>query len=415
MVHRIVIVGGGFGGVTAALTLADARLPNAHITLITDKPWLEYYGVLYRLIDNGSVSEACLPLKMIIGSRAIDVIIDEVQSIDVAKKTVTGKHLSYNYDTVIVAPGSVPAYFNIPGMEEHSMTMKSIAQAIEIGETVKKRVDAIAKERDPKKQKMLGRFLVVGAGPTGIEIAGEVLPLAKKLMKQKQLDLSIISVEIIEAMSRVLPVIEEHASKKVHTRLESMGIKVHLNTAVASADATSITLKDGSKIDAGTIFWTAGVKPSPLIAAIDRLELDKRGRVLVDEQLRAKGHTDMFVLGDCASTPFAGLAQTAVGDGAFASKVIAAAIKNRSLPTYKPQTPAYAIPAGPHWAAVKFGALRTYGWIGYIMRRAADIHVYVLVLPWRFIPKAFLGKIDLRKYSIGLENSKTEVRNSKQY
>ena len=115
---------------------------------------------------------------------------------------------------------------------------------------------------------MLGRFLVVGAGATGIEIAGEVLPLAKRLMRKRNLDPSLLSVELIEAMPRVLPTIEEKASAKVLAHVQSIGVKMHLNTAVASADATSITLKDGSTIDAGTLIWTAGVQANPLIASM---------------------------------------------------------------------------------------------------------------------------------------------------
>ncbi len=400
MVHRIVIVGGGFGGVTAAAHLARARVSNIHITLVTDRPWLEYYGVMYRLINKGHVSEACIPLAMIIGSAPIDVVIDTVKHVDTAQQSVIGHAHAYAYDTVIMAPGSIPAYFNIPGMEENSITMKSIEQAIHIGETVKKRIDAIATEKDIKKKQMLGRFLVVGAGATGIEIAGEVLPLAKRLMRKRNLDPSLLSVELIEAMPRVLPTIEEKASAKVLAHVQSIGVKMHLNTAVASADATSITLKDGSTIDAGTLIWTAGVQANPLIAAMG-LGVDKRGRAVVDEQLRAKGKQNVFVLGDCASTPFAGLAQTAHSDGVFVSQVITAMLNNHVAPTYKPQTPAYAIPAGPRWAAVKFGVLRTYGWLGYCMRRAADIHVYMLVIPWRYIPAAFFGRINLKKYNVG--------------
>jgi NADH dehydrogenase len=253
---------------------------------------------------------------------------------------------------------------------------------------------------DEERQRLLGRFVVVGGGPTGIEIAGEIIPLAKKLLAAHGLPESLVTVDLIEAMDRLLPMMEERTSARLLARLREIGVTAHLKTAVASAKAGAITLKGGEKLEAGTLIWTAGVKAHPLLGTISGLELDRRGRAVVDEQLRAKGHRDIMVLGDCAATPFAGTAQTAVGDGGFAARVVSAALTNKPLPVYKPVTPAYAIPAGPFWAAVKFGPIRTYGIPGYAMRRAADLHVYQLILPfWAIIP-AFFGLIDLRKYNI---------------
>lgn len=394
--HRILIVGGGFGGVTAALHLSKKKLPGTQITLISPRKELEYYGVLYRLIGGKHESEAMLPLKMIFAGRNVKIVQDEITSIDAKKKSVKGKK-SYTYDTLILAPGSVPSYFDIPGMEKYSVTMKSAEDALELRKMVLKRV-AEMKKADSKKRAALGRFIVVGGGPTGLEIAGEFMPLARAEAKKIGVDPALISVELIEAMDRLLPMSEENISKKVLNRLQRMGVNVRLSTAVASADKTSVTLKDGTKLEAATIVWTAGVKAHPLPGSITGVTTDKRGRVEVDEQLRAKGQPDIFVLGDCASTPFAGMAQTAVEDGKHAAKVIAATLKKKPLPVYKPIAPAHAIPIGPWWAAVSFKFLRVFGLAGYTMRRAADIHVYMLVIRWRHIPAAYFGKIDLDHY-----------------
>lgn len=399
MAHRIVIVGGGFGGVTAAAHLAKAGLKDARITLVSDKSWLEYYGVLYRLIGNGKLSEACLPLRLMLDEDKVEIVTDAVTGVDPEKKTVTGRRGTYAYDTLVLAPGSIPAYFSIPGMEEHSITMKNIAQAIGIRRRVEEQVAAMA-NADEERRKILGRFLVVGAGPTGVEIAGEILPLARKLLAERALDTSLVTVDLIEAMDRVLPMFEPSASAKTLKRLRRLGVNVHLQTAVASAEPGALTFKDGARIDAGTLIWTAGVKAHPLLGGIPGLELDRRGRAAVDERLRAKGVSDIYVLGDCAATPFAGMAQTAHGDGVFAAGVIAAALGGAEQPVYAPVTPAYAIPAGPWWAAVKLGPIRTYGVIGYLMRRAADLHVYQLVLPFWAILPAFFGLIDVKKYGI---------------
>lgn len=397
--HHIVIVGGGFGGVTAALYLAKNKPKDTTVTLISDKPWLEYYGVLYRLINGGHPSEACIPLGLMLKKNNTNLIIDPVQSIDPIKKNVKGDKESYPYDTLILAPGSVSAYFSIPGMEEHSITMKNSRQAIGIRRRVEEQIRKLA-DADEARQRIIGRFAVVGAGPTGIEIAGEIVSLATKLLAEQGLPASLVTVDLIEAMDRLLPNAEEEMSSRIHARLRDMGVNVHLNTAVARAEKGLIKLKNGKRIEADTLLWTAGVKAHPLPGSIPGIELDRRGRVVVDTHLRAKGLPDIFVLGDCAATPFSGTAQTAVGDGVFVARVITAALTRAPLPVYAPTAPAYAIPAGPRWAAVAFGPLRVYGLAGYLMRRAADLHVYSLILPWYLVPAAFLGMINLERHGI---------------
>jgi NADH:ubiquinone reductase (H+-translocating) len=378
MAQKIVIVGGGFGGVTAALHLAKVGLKNTTITVISDRPWLEYYGVLYRLIGGADVSEACIPLKMIVGNLPVNIVIDSVKSINATKKNVEGKSKTYAYDTLILAPGSVASYFGIPGMEEQSITLKHASDALDLRTNILKNRNAAQ------------RWIVVGGGPTGIEIAGEIDHLSH----------GTIQVDMIEATDRLLPMAEPKASAKVLRRMQKLGVNVLLNTAVAKASKQSVTLKDGTVMKGSMIVWTAGVKANPMIAAIKGLEVDKRGRAVVDEHLRSKTHPDIFVLGDCASTPYAGMAQTAVDDGVFVARVLKAEHTKSPTPSYNPRPPAYAIPAGPYWAAVKYGPLRVYGFLGYMMRRAADVHVYMLILRWRHVPAAYFGRINLQKYGV---------------
>lgn len=394
--YRILIIGGGFGGVTAAKHLQRLMPAEADITLVSKKPGLEYFGVLYRLIGGADPDEALIPLKLMLNEHRIDLMTAMIDEVNTADRFVKVGSDKYYYDTLILAPGSVPAFFNIPGMEEHAVTMYSVDQALALHTKVIGCLEHM-KTATGDERASLGRFVIVGAGPTGIEIAGEILPLARRLARKNGIDPSLISVDLVEAMDRLLPAIEPDASAKVRKHLEQMGIHIHLNTMVAGADANGITLKDGSRMDAKTIVWTAGVAPSPLLKNVPGLQFDKRGRVMVDEFLQAQGKPEIIVIGDCASTPYAGMAQTAVTDGKHAARVIAAKIKKQPLPVYKPVTPAYAIPAGPNWAAVKFGPLRVYGFLGHMMRRAADAHVYQLLLPLYLVPIAFFGWINNKK------------------
>lgn len=277
------------------------------------------------------------------------------------------------------------------------MTMKSAAEALEIREWIDGRVRAMMEGDDAHKRKM-GHFAVVGAGPTGIEIASVGLTHARKVARKIGADASLITFDLIEAGDRLLPVLHPKISDAVTRKLNTIGVNILTQKAVTSVDDAGLHFKDGETKNPGTILWTAGVKPNDLLTQIPGIELDKRGRAVVDDQLRAKNLTDVFVIGDCASTPYSGMAQTALEHGAFVAQVIETG--KASPPTYRPTEPAYAIPVGISWGAVQIKKLRIYGLLGMALRRGADLHAYMLLLPlWR-VPLVFLGLTNLDAHAV---------------
>lgn len=399
MATRVLIIGGGFGGVTAAFGLCKQKLPDVSITLLSDRPCLEYYGSFYRLLAGKKKEEVCIPLAMLLEGKPVEISVDKVLSVDSVARTVKGEKKSYEYDILVLAAGSEPAYFGIPGMEQIAYNMKSVAEVHRLFVRVQEAVELMKNASSPDRA-ALGRFVIIGGGPAGIEAAGEILPYAKKLAQEKGMDPALIHVDLIEAMDRLLPILPPKISHRVLLRLRDLGVNVLLKSAVASVEPGVVHVKEQADIKAGTIVWTAGLKGNSLYAQIPGLETDKRGRVVVEETLHAKGHPEIFAVGDAAVTTFSGMAQTAVYDGELVAHAIASKLKNQPTPAYKPSAPAYAIPAGPLWAAVKFGPFKVFGLLGYMLRRAADIHVYMLLLPYGKIPQVFFGRTPLAKYGI---------------
>jgi len=395
---KILILGGGFAGVTAAMELTKKNLPDTQITLLGNKSWLEYHTIFYRLLGGKRPAEACLPLGIIL-PKSVHIVTDKVTGIDPKDKVVAGAGgKAYDYDVLIVALGAQPAYFGIPGMQERSMTMKSAAEALEIRDWIDRRVREMKTGDEAHKRKM-GYFAVIGAGPTGIEIASVGLTHARKIAKKIGADPSLITFDLIEAADRLLPVLHPNISQAVTDKLKSMGVNVLTQKAVTAVDDAGLHFKDGETKDPGTILWTAGVKPNDLLAQIPGIELDKRGRAVVDEQLRAKNMQDVFVIGDCASTQYSGMAQTALEHGAFVAQVIETGGK-KTPPVYRPAEPAYAIPVGISWGAVQIKKLRIYGLLGMALRRGADLHAYMLLLPiWR-VPLVFFGLTNLDAHAV---------------
>jgi len=392
---KIIIVGGGFGGISAALNLEKAHLPDAKITLISDKPHFEYHAALYRVVTGRSPLEVCIPMRDIFEGKNVEVLEDTITNVNIKEKRLEGESGShYTFDFLILALGSETAYFNIPGLKELSFGFKSITEALRLKKHLHELFrDCAASQTDQDEDICRAHFVIVGAGASGVELAGELAVYAKKLAKQHKVSPSIITIDIVEAASRVLPMLPEDVSEKVAEQLRRLGINIFLNRMVVKEEIEEVFLKD-MEMRTKTVIWTAGTKPNSLYTQIKDFQLDKKGRVIVDEFLQAKGNPSVFVIGDAAATPYSGMAQTAIYDGAFVAETIIRKIKDNTLKPYRPKKPFYAIPVGPGWAAVLIGNWRIYGWMGWWFRRLADLKYFLSILSFKKALLAFQsGKI----------------------
>lgn len=383
---KIVIVGGGFGGVRAALNLSGHR--GFDVKLISDHTYFEYHAALYRSATGRSPLEVAIPLEdFFADAENVEVVHDKITEIRPDKHVIESENgSSWHYDVLIMAVGSVTAYYGVRGLKKYSFGVKTIHQALELKRHLHDNLIAGYEE---------GNYVVIGAGATGVELAAELTAYLKNIRAKHKLHARAYNIDLIEASDQVLPLLPADFAKSVQHRLQTLSVNLYLNTPVKSESYKNIQLPSGS-IESQTVIWTAGMTNNPLFNKHKFFKLGKGGKVVVDEQLQAV--PDIFIIGDGAATQYSGMAQTAIHDANFVTRNLKRRLKNRQALQYKPQKPVYAIPVGPHWSAVLWGRLKIFGYPGWVLRRLADLRLY-----WRFLP--FTKALTVWRYGIMIEES----------
>jgi NADH:ubiquinone reductase (H+-translocating) len=362
---RLVIAGGGFGGIRLARHLC--RSPRFQVTLITPDDTFAYYPQLYHAATGGTRSESALPLADMFAGCRIELVKDKVATLDPDAHTITTEGgRTVPYDKLALALGSVTNYFGVAGLAEFSYDIKTIAGA--------ERFKAHLHQDLAEDQLPDVNYVIVGGGPTGIELAAALGEYLQRITQQHGLKQPKYEISIIEAAPRLLPRSPEAFAARIHRRLRSLGVQVLTGVAVEGETAEALRLKD-KDIPTHTVVWTAGVANNPFYKAnAQHFTLAKNGKVEVDEYLLAK--PDVYVMGDNASTPYSGMAQTAIYDADFVGNDLMMQATGHPRHHYHPKAPISVIPVGGRWAAVQWGPVRLYGIIGWLLRRAADLIAY---------------------------------------
>ena len=372
--HKVLVVGGGFGGIKSSLLLA--RNPYFDVTLVTDNPNFRYYPTLFRTATGGIEQLASIPLEKIFSKVPINIFIDSVESIDRANRSVkTKQNKKFGYDSLIIALGVKTNYFHIKGLEKYSYGIKTVEDA----EKFKKHLhDQITKNLEPDLN-----YVVVGGGPTGVELAAMLPSYISKILKNHGLDNNNVHIDIIEASKRVLPRSTKDLSIKVEKHLKKLGVNVYTSTVVQS-ETSGRLLVNNSPIMSHTVIWTAGASNHPFFLEND-FKISKHGRVVVDHHLQTE--PDIYVIGDNADTRYSGMAQTAIYDGEFVANNLIRIINNQNPLRYKAKKPVYVFSVGPRWCAVLWGRVKVYGLLGSWLRQVADIAGYHSFEPWQMAIK----------------------------
>lgn len=366
---NVVIVGGGFGGIKAALELAKDSKVN--VTLVSDKDHFLFYPALYSTATGRSRKQSIIPLSQLFQNTRVRVIKDTVISIDTARRLIVTNDHQLHYDRAVFALGVVTSYFGISGLDTYSYSIKS---AHEIERFKKHLHDEMTSEKHLDKN-----YVIVGAGPTGVELSSSLAHYLDRIATLHNIKHTKIRLDLVEAAPRVLPRMSEQASALVTKRLKSLGVNVMTNKRVESEDDDSIIIS-GKDIPSKTVVWTSGVTNHPFFAEhSDVFPLAKNGRVEVDEHMKVSDR--IYVIGDNANTPYTGLAQTAIYDGHFVARAIKAETRGAALPVYKAKMRPIAIPVGDNWAILEYGPVRVTGLLGALIRKFADLRGYLDFFP----------------------------------
>jgi NADH dehydrogenase len=380
---KVVIVGGGFGGIEAARALA--RVP-ADLVLIDRENHHTFQPLLYQVATAAlSPADIAWPIRsMLRRQRNVRVLMAEVTAIDAARKRITASGIAMEYDYLVLATGVTHSYFGRDEWRKAAPGLKRLEDARDIRRRFLiafERAELLHDERERERQLT---FVIVGGGPTGVEMAGAMAEVSHQTLKRdfRDIDPASARIVLIEAGPRLLPAFPEKLSRYAQTSLERMGVEVRLGVPVTECDERGVTL-GSERIDAATIMWAAGVAASSLGGAIEA-EHDRMGRIRIAPDLSLPGHPEIFVAGDLAAlnrpdgSPVPGIAPAAKQMGRYIGKVIAARVSGGATP--RPFTYSHAgdlATIGRKSAVVKIGPLQLTGFIGWLFWSVA--HIYFLI------------------------------------
>jgi NADH dehydrogenase len=358
---RVVVVGGGFGGLSATKALADAPVD---ITVLDRRNHHVFQPLLYQVATAGlNPADIAHPIRSILRHQEnANVLLAEVTDIDPDRRTVTldGRD-ELAYDHLIVATGATHAYFGHDEWAVHAPGLTTIEDALEIRRRVHIAFEAAAREADPRRRRQHLTFVIVGGGPTGVELAGAIAEIALRTLVGdfRSIDPTTARVILVEGLDRILTTYPASLSTKAVQQLGALGVEVRTSCRVTAVDGDGVDTTTG-RIDAATVLWAAGVASSPLAAHLG-VPLDRAGRVIVEPDLSVPDHPEILVVGDLAAVdqpngnPVPGVAPAAMQGGRHAAAVIRADLEGRSRPTFRYRDKGSLATIGRSSAVADFG------------------------------------------------------------
>ena len=370
-IAHVVIVGAGFGGLSAARALGRARVT---VTVIDRRNHHLFQPLLYQVATAGlSPANIAYPIRSVLGGRNTQVLLDEVTSIDLGARKVVTTHGTIDYDFLVLAPGADTSYFGHDEWAPDAPGLKSLEDALEIRRRILFAFELAERETEPHARHALLTFVVIGGGPTGVEMAGAIAEISRKVIVSDfhRIDPREARIVLVEAGPRILPAFDERLAAKAQRELERCGVEVMLNAPVQTVERGVVRTARGD-IEARTIIWAAGVKASGL-ARLLGVELDRAGRVKVEPDLSVPGHPEVFVVGDLAAfvdesgVALPGLAPVAIQEGRHAARNIVRTLEGKSRMPFHYVDKGSMATVGRAFAVAQIAGLKLSGFIAWVV------------------------------------------------
>ena len=379
---HVLIIGGGFAGLNAAKGLGGVK--GIDVTVVDRTNHHLFQPLLYQVAMAGlSPADIAAPIRSLLSRyRNIRVLQGEVQSLCLSRNVAVADFGELAFDYLIVACGARHSYFGHDEWEEYAPGLKNLEQATEIRRRVLSAYEEAERSQSPEDRKRLLTFVVVGGGPTGVELAGAIGELSRfTLVKDfRNINAALARVILLEAGARILPMFSEQQAARATRDLEHLGVQVWTSSSVTKIDVDGVEIS-GERVQAATVLWAAGVKASPLGQAAG-LEVDRQGRVLVEPDLSVKGYQHVFVAGDLAcfthqtGKPLPGTAPVAMQQGRYLAQTIRRELAGKSRQPFRFVDKGQMATIGRSRAIVEIGRLRMAGFAAWLLWLV--VHIYYL-------------------------------------
>ena len=368
----MVIVGGGFGGLYAARALGKAPV---EVTVVDRTNHHVFQPLLYQVATASlSPSQIAYPIRGVLRhQKNTRVLLADVVAVDPARRVVKLSDGELAYDWLILAPGARHSYFGHAEWEPFAPGLKTLDDALEIRSRILVAFERAERESDPERRRALLTFVVVGGGPTGVELAGAIGEIACKVMARdfRSIDTRDARTILVEAGPRILPAFPSDLSEKAERSLERLCVEVRTGEAVTRMESGAVWLGE-ERIAAGTVLWAAGVEPSPLARSLG-VPLDRAGRAIVNADLTIPGHPEVFVIGDLAACRDAagrllpGLAPVAIQQGEYAARAVMRSVRGEARAPFRYRDKGTMATIGRNAAVVDLGRLRFSGYPAWLV------------------------------------------------
>jgi NADH dehydrogenase len=380
---RVVVIGAGFGGLNAAMGLKKA---DVDVTVVDRRNYHLFQPLLYQVATAGlSPAQIAIPIRHILRrQKNATVLMDRVDDVDTAARLVITGSRRIPYDYLVVGAGARHAYFGNEQWEEIAPGLKTIGDATEIRARILTAFEKAEISDDAELRSKLLTLVVVGGGPTGVELAGAIVELARKAIVRdfRRIDSTTARVVLVEAGPRLLPAFPEDLSASAKRQLEKLGVEVRLGHAVTQCDESGVVLADGETIASGCVLWAAGVQASRAAKWLD-VEADRAGRVIVAGDLSVPDHPEIFVVGDTAlvvgegGRPVPGVAAAAKQMGKYVARLIRARLAGQTVKPFRYIDYGNLATIGRKAAVADFGWIKLSGFIAWLLWTFA--HLWFLV------------------------------------